>query len=125
MNWKTANKIPWNIVLLFGGGFALAKGFVESGLSVWFGEQLVGLAHVKPIVLTLANVTLMSLLTELTSNVATTEMILPILAGLSVYHKNESFAFDDSCNDGCIAGFYAAGGHSAKCHYFWYQPHLG
>ncbi len=87
MNWKTANKIPWNIVLLFGGGFALAKGFVESGLSVWFGEQLAGLAHVQPIVLTLANVTLMSLLTELTSNVATTEMILPILAGLSVTIK--------------------------------------
>jgi sodium-dependent dicarboxylate transporter 2/3/5 len=83
MNWETANKIPWNIVLLFGGGFALAQGFVDSGLSVWFGEQLVGLADVKPIVLTLANVSMMSLLTELTSNVATTEMILPILAGLS------------------------------------------
>lgn len=83
MNWETANKIPWNIVLLFGGGFALAQGFVDSGLSVWFGEQLAGLANVEPIVLTLANVSLMSVLTELTSNVATTEMILPILAGLS------------------------------------------
>jgi len=84
MNWKTANKIPWGIVLLFGGGFALAQGFVESGLSVWFGEQLSGLANVDPIILTFANVSMMSLLTELTSNVATTEMILPILAGLSV-----------------------------------------
>ena len=83
MNWETANKIPWNIVLLFGGGFALAQGFVDSGLSVWFGERLAGLANVKPIVLTLVNVSMMSLLTELTSNVATTEMILPILAGLS------------------------------------------
>lgn len=83
MNWETANKIPWNIVLLFGGGFALAQGFVDSGLSVWFGERLAGLANVDPIVLTLANVTMMSFLTELTSNVATTEMILPILAGLS------------------------------------------
>lgn len=83
MNWKTANKIPWNIVLLFGGGFALAQGFVDSGLSVWFGEQMSGLANVQPIVLTLVNVSIMSLLTELTSNVATTEMILPILAGLS------------------------------------------
>ena len=83
MNWKTANKIPWNIVLLFGGGFALAQGFVDSGLSVWFGEQLAGLANVDPIYLTLANVTMMSFLTELTSNVATTEMILPILAGLA------------------------------------------
>ncbi|MDD4144601.1 MAG: DASS family sodium-coupled anion symporter [Prolixibacteraceae bacterium] len=87
MNWETANKIPWGIVLLFGGGFALAQGFVESGLSVWFGEQLAGLAGLDPVVLTLANVTLMSLLTQLTSNVATTEMILPILAGLSVTIK--------------------------------------
>ncbi len=87
MNWENAGKIPWGIVLLFGGGFALAQGFVDSGLSVWFGEKLAGLANVEPIVLTLANASLISLLTELTSNVATTEMILPILAGLSVSIK--------------------------------------
>ena len=87
INWETAKKIPWNIVLLFGGGFALAKGFVESGLSVWFGEQLAGLANVEPIVLTFANVSMMSILTELTSNTATTEMILPILAGLATTIK--------------------------------------
>ncbi len=87
MNWETANKIPWNIVLLFGGGFALAQGFVDSGLSVWFGEQLAGLVNVKPIILTLANVSMMSILTELTSNTATTEMILPILAGLATAIK--------------------------------------
>jgi len=87
MNWETASKIPWGIVLLFGGGFALAQGFVDSGLSVWFGEKLEGLGNVQPIVLTFANVTLISFLTELTSNVATTEMILPILAGLAVVIK--------------------------------------
>ncbi|NOY95592.1 MAG: SLC13/DASS family transporter [Chlorobi bacterium] len=87
MDWETANKIPWHIVLLFGGGFALAKGFVDSGLSLWFGGQLAGLANVHPIVLTLVIVTFMSLLTELTSNTATTEMILPILAGLAVSIK--------------------------------------
>jgi sodium-dependent dicarboxylate transporter 2/3/5 len=87
MNWETANKIPWNIVLLFGGGFALAQGFVDSGLSVWFGERLAGLSNVEPVILTLSNVTMMSLLTELTSNTATTEMILPILAGLSISIK--------------------------------------
>ena len=83
MDWETARKIPWNIVLLFGGGFALAQGFVDSGLSMWFGEQMAGLANLEPIVLTFANVTMMSFLTELTSNTATTEMILPILSGLS------------------------------------------
>jgi solute carrier family 13 (sodium-dependent dicarboxylate transporter), member 2/3/5 len=87
MNWETANKIPWGIVLLFGGGFALAQGFVDSGLSVWFGSQLKGLAGVNPIIITFAVVTMLALLTELTSNVATTEMILPILAGLAVAIK--------------------------------------
>ena len=87
MNWETANKIPWGIVLLFGGGFALARGFVDSGLSVWFGEQMAGLAGLNPMILTLANVSMMSILTELTSNVATSEMILPILAGLAVTIK--------------------------------------
>lgn len=87
MDWETAVKIPWGIVLLFGGGFALAQGFVDSGLSVWFGKLLAGLGSIEPILLTFANVTLISFLTELTSNVATTEMILPILAGLSTVIK--------------------------------------
>jgi len=84
MNWETANRLPWHIVLLFGGGFALARGFVDSGLSVWFGEQLSGLAGTHPMLLTSVIVTMMSFLTELTSNTASTEMILPILAGLAV-----------------------------------------
>ncbi len=84
MNWKTANRLPWHIVILFGGGFALAKGFVDSGLSLWFGEQLSGLAGTHPMILTSVIVTMMSFLTELTSNIASTEMILPILAGMAV-----------------------------------------
>jgi len=71
-------------VLLFGGGFALAKGFVDSGLSIGFGEQLSGLEGTHPMVLMSVIVAMMSFLTELTSNTATTEMILPILAGLAV-----------------------------------------
>jgi sodium-dependent dicarboxylate transporter 2/3/5 len=87
MDWETASRLPWHIVLLFGGGFALAKGFVESGLSMWFGEQLSGLAGTQPMVLTAIISTMMSFLTELTSNTATTEMILPILAGMAVTIK--------------------------------------
>jgi sodium-dependent dicarboxylate transporter 2/3/5 len=84
MDWDTANRLPWHIVLLFGGGFALAKGFVESGLSVWFGEQLSGLAGTHPMILTSVIAGMMSFLTELTSNTASTEMILPIVAGMAV-----------------------------------------
>lgn len=84
LDWKTAAKIPWNIVLLFGGGFALAGGFKESGLSMWFGEQLSWVVNYHPIVIIFIIALSMTFLTELTSNTATTEMLLPILAGLSV-----------------------------------------
>lgn len=83
MDWNTAVKLPWNIVLLFGGGFALATGFKESGLSIWFGNQLSWVADAHPIMIIFTIALMMTFLTELTSNTATTEMILPILAGLS------------------------------------------
>jgi solute carrier family 13 (sodium-dependent dicarboxylate transporter), member 2/3/5 len=87
MNWETAGKLPWHIVLLFGGGFALATGFKESGLSGWFGEQLSFLAGMHPFIIILMITLFVAFLTELTSNTATTEMILPILAGLAVSIK--------------------------------------
>lgn len=80
----TIAKLPWRIVLLFGGGFALASGFSESGLSIWFGEQLSWTSQYHPLIVVFSITFLMSFLTELTSNTATTEMILPILAGLAV-----------------------------------------
>jgi len=84
MDWKAAKGIPWNIVLLFGGGFALANGFKDSGLSTWFGGQLSFVGEYHPILVIMVICLLMTFLTELTSNTATTEMLLPILAGLSV-----------------------------------------
>jgi len=84
LNAEVIGKLPWHIVLLFGGGFALAQGFSESGLAIWFGEQLKVLENVHPFILILMITFFMSFLTELTSNTATTEMILPILAGLAI-----------------------------------------
>ncbi|OFX51744.1 MAG: sodium:dicarboxylate symporter [Bacteroidetes bacterium GWB2_41_8] len=84
MDWEGATKIPWHIILLFGGGFALASGIKESGLSTWFGEQLIFVADFNPIVVILSVALLITFLTELTSNTATTEMILPILAGIAI-----------------------------------------
>ena len=84
MNWETAVKLRWGIVLLFGGGFALAAGFAESGLSAWLGGRLSGLAGVPPLILVLVICTLITFLTELTSNTATAEMALPVLGALAV-----------------------------------------
>ncbi len=87
MNWQTATKLHWGIVILFGGGFALAGGFKESGLSVWVAEQLVGLSDISPVFLVASVCGTLTFLTELTSNTATTEMILPLLGSLAVAIK--------------------------------------
>ena len=71
-------------MLLFGGGFALAAGFAGSGLSDWMGEQLKGLGSLNPFLLIAIVCLTISFLTELTSNTATAEMILPVMAGLAV-----------------------------------------
>ena len=84
LTWKTASRLPWNIVLLFGGGFALAGGFKASGLSAWMGEQLKGLGSLPPILIIACICLFITFLTELTSNTATAEILLPILAALAV-----------------------------------------
>jgi len=84
MDWETAVKLKWGIVLLFGGGFALAGGFAESGLSAWLGGQLSAFADFPPITLVLITSTALTFLTELTSNAATSEMALPVLGSLAV-----------------------------------------
>lgn len=84
MDWEVANRLPWSILLLFGGGFALATGFKESGLSLWFGQHLESLTTIHPILIILSISLVMTFLTELTSNTAVTEMVLPILAGIAI-----------------------------------------
>ncbi len=87
MEWKTAGKLPWNIVLLFGGGFALASGFKESGLSQWLGTQLTWVSHLHPLFIVIVICLVITFLTELTSNTATAQMLLPIIASLAVAIK--------------------------------------
>ena len=84
---KVFKSIPWHIVLLFGGGFALAKGFQVTGLSALVGEQFKSLAGTSPYLMITITCSAITFLTELTSNTATTEMILPILASVAVAMK--------------------------------------
>ena len=82
MGARAIQRLPWNIVLLFGGGFALAKGFQVTGLSTLIGNEFAGLTGTSPIVMVLFVSSGLTFLTELTSNTATTEMILPVLASV-------------------------------------------
>ncbi|RKZ72145.1 MAG: SLC13/DASS family transporter [Gammaproteobacteria bacterium] len=83
LDWKTAVTIPWDILILFGGGFALAKGFSESGLTTFLAGQL-SVLQGSNILFIIAIVTLLVIfLTELTSNTATATLTLPIMAALA------------------------------------------
>ena len=84
LSWQEANKLPWGILLLFGGGLAVAKGFSVSGLSVYIAGQFAELlGDASPLVIVLSTVTFVTGLTELTSNTATASMALPIMASLA------------------------------------------
>ncbi|WP_410467903.1 SLC13 family permease [Staphylococcus chromogenes] len=84
IDWDIAKDLPWGVLILFGGGLALAKGIQDSGLAKWLGEQLTLLNGVSPIVIVIVITVFILFLTEITSNTATATMILPILATLSV-----------------------------------------
>lgn len=84
LNASVFGKIPWAIIILFGGGFALAKGFTSTGLSQYIGTHISGLSSLSPFLMIVIVATSISYLTELTSNTATTQMILPILASVSI-----------------------------------------
>lgn len=81
---NSLNQIPWDILILLGGGFALAQGFQTTGFSQIIGDSLSNIGDYGVITLVLIICTLLTFLTELTSNTATTNTILPILVGISV-----------------------------------------
>ncbi len=85
MNWKTASKLPWEVLLLLGAGFCIARGFNESGLDTVLGGLLSPLFEGRSTWVIVAGVVLfMSLLTEVTSNTATTNVLLPVIASAAI-----------------------------------------
>jgi len=84
LDWETASRIPWGMLILFGGGIAIAKAFVISGMSAALGNALAGIAG-WPILAMIAVVCLcITFLTEMTSNTATTTLMMPILAAAAI-----------------------------------------
>ena len=84
LDWETASRIPWGMLILFGGGIAIAKAFVISGMSAALGNALAGIAG-WPILAMIAVICLcITFLTEMTSNTATTTLMMPILAAAAI-----------------------------------------
>jgi sodium-dependent dicarboxylate transporter 2/3/5 len=83
MDWNTARKLPWGILLLFGGGLAIAAAFKSTGLADWFGNHLSTFDQFHFAIILFAAIIMVNYFTEITSNVATASVLLPILASLS------------------------------------------
>jgi sodium-dependent dicarboxylate transporter 2/3/5 len=83
LDWETARKVPWGVLLLFGGGLALAGAAQESGLAQWIGGRLEGLRGLPLPLVIAATALLFALLTELTSNTAIAALGMPLMAGVA------------------------------------------
>ena len=84
LGYEAFGKLPWGILILLGGGFALAMGMQKSELSLWIGQQLQFFAGVPIIVMLIGIALMMTFLTEITSNTAITQVMLPVLAAVAV-----------------------------------------
>jgi sodium-dependent dicarboxylate transporter 2/3/5 len=84
LRWSEAREIPWDVLLLFGGGLSLAAAIESSGLTQWLGAQLTVLADLSPVTILLVLVAGTVLLSELASNTAVAAMAMPLMAGLGV-----------------------------------------
>ena len=84
INWEEAVNLPWGVLFLFGGGLAIAEGFQSTGLANWIGGQMSLVQGINIILLILILIAAVNFLTEITSNLATTAMILPILTSMAV-----------------------------------------
>lgn len=105
LDWPSASKIPWGILLLFGGGLALAKGFDQSGLAFWVGEQLKGLGFLPHVLILLVVLSAVVLLSEVASNIATASMMMPILAALATSLGSNPFGLLLSATFAASFGF--------------------
>ena len=83
LTWNEAERLPWGVIILFGGGLSLAAAFQSSGLAKWLGLQLVGVSELPLFLIILIIALSVNFLTEVTSNVATASIMLPVLASLA------------------------------------------
>ncbi len=84
LNWQAAERLPWGVLVLFGGGLSLARAVEQTGLTLWIGEAMRPLGAMPLVVVVMGVTTVIVFLTELTSNTATAAAFLPVVASLAV-----------------------------------------
>lgn len=104
LDWKTAVKIPWDVILLFGGGLAIANGFAKTGLASYIASQLGGLEGTSILIFVAVVVMITIFLTEITSNTATATLLVPIMGSAAIAMGVHPFATIISA---CVAASFA------------------
>ncbi|MEF2231847.1 MAG: SLC13 family permease, partial [Pseudodesulfovibrio sp.] len=104
LDWKTAVKIPWDVILLFGGGLAIANGFAQTGLAGYIASQLGALEGASMVIFVGAVVLITIFLTEITSNTATATLLVPIMGSAAIAMGVHPFA---TIVAACVAASYA------------------
>lgn len=104
LDWKTAVKIPWDVILLFGGGLAIANGFAKTGLASFIAGQLGGLEGTSIVIFVAAVVLITIFLTEITSNTATATLLVPIMGSAAIAMGVHPFA---TIIGACVAASFA------------------
>ena len=92
MDWETTQKLPWGVILLFGGALAVAAAFSESGLTDWIGNKFYLLKGGPFWIILIVLITGVNFLTEITQNIATCTLMLPIVAAMAVVIDVHPFA---------------------------------
>lgn len=104
LDWKTAVKIPWDVILLFGGGLAIANGFAKTGLAAYIASQLGGLEGASMLIFVGVVVLITIFLTEITSNTATATLLVPIMGSAAIAMGVHPFA---TIVGACVAASFA------------------
>ena len=105
LNWENAASVPWGVVMIVGGGYAIAEAFTSSGLAFWIAEGMAFMNNYSTFIVLAAIITIMIFLTEINSNTATANIFLPILATMAIAGQNHPLLFMIPATFACSFAF--------------------
>ena len=105
LDWQSAESVPWGVPLIVGGGYSIAKGFSETGLATWIGNELAFISILPLFVILLLVVLFMTFITEINSNTATANIFLPVLATMAVAGQAHPFLLMIPATFACSCAF--------------------
>ena len=121
LNWPDAGKIPWGVLLLFGGGLAIAKGFTDTGLATWIGDRMTVMDGVNFILLIVVITVFIILLSEVASNTATATMMFPVMAALAFAIDVHPLALMVTATLAASCAFMLPVSDTTKCDCLWFR----